>query len=285
MPNIGKCYAVEPGTAGGGGESVSRRSGQETAKPEDEIKAALKEAGIDFDSLSDDIKKDVLKKYDAYTSVLHLEGDVKSTRITNYVKALQAHKIEIAMGDFDSKVFTEALNEVAKDPDNPTSDELEKAKAVALEKRQACELKIEDSNIATQCKTGTDEEYFGALKGRGEGYVDMYDTDNDGKISFTEFKTFEEKNGGMTLYADETAELQKCFDKMDRNNDHFIDANEMASHLYAVSRMHDKGGGPNTVSDITFGEWHDSQKFTSNSDVSARYDVISSQLYGVLEKD
>ncbi len=237
-----------------------------------------------FNNLSADMQKDVLNKCDAYKNVLKLEGTALNTRVENYVKALQAHQKELEMGKLSEKAFNDALKEVAADPNNPTDTELEQAKTLAQKKKQEYDIKIQDDNIETQRKTGTDEEYFGALRSRGESYLDMYDKNNDEVISFIEFKALEEKDSGEALTTEEEDMTREFFNRIDKDNNG-IDANEMASHLYAVSRMNDSSeqGAPNTVADITFGEWLDSQQILTNEKVATRYDNIYNQLYGVLK--
>ena len=289
MSNIGRCYVVEPGTTGGGGGNVPRRSGKETAKPEDEIKTALKDAGIDFDSLSDDIKKDVLKKYNTYTSVLHLEGDVKSTRITNYVKALQAHQTEEDMAA--TYAYARQKVEESVDADIASGAVAQDNRNAEVEKRLAALLQnvdsklpvIKDSDIAKQKVSGTDEQYMQSLVNRGEGYVDMYDTDNNGTISFEEFKALEEKDNGAALTPEDSAAAQEYFNRLDKNKDGSLDKNEMASHLYAASRLYDGSG--NSVEDITFKEWYGAQLLGQDQYIDRNYNYASDQLYGALKKD
>ena len=196
---------------------------------------------------------------------------------------MNAHKIELEMAEYEGNIFQEALNEVANNPESPTLEELEEAKILVAEKRINSELKIEDDDIEKQRLTGTDEEYYGAMRNRGIGYVDLYDTNGDEKVSLKEYKTFTEKEVGAQLDTEQEKMAEKLFNKIDHNSDNYITANEMASHLYAVSRMDDVDGGPNTVSDITFAEWHDSNKILEREDVSGRYDAIYKQLYNVLE--
>ena len=241
----------------------------------------------EFGKLPDDMQKDILTKYDAFKNVLKLEGDNLSARVKTYVEALQAHKIELEMGEYSGKLFENALKEVAANPESPTTEELEKAKELAIKNKRECSIKIENSNIEEQRKTGTDEEYYGALKDRGQGYVDMYDDKEnpDEAIDFSEFKALEEKDLGRTLSENEVAKTQEFFNKIDKDKNGKLDANEMASHLYAVSRMHDTGQGPNTVSDITFQEWIDSQQILDDSQVEERYRNIYNQLYGVLKPE
>lgn len=289
MSNIGRCYAVEPGTTGGGGGNVSRRSGKETAKPEDEIKTALKDAGIDFDSLSDDIKKDVLKKYNNYTSVLHLDDDVKSTRITNYVKALLAHQTEEDMAA--TYAYARQKVEESVDADIASGAVAQDNRNAEVEKRLAALLQnvdsklpvIKDSDIAKQKVSGTDEQYMQSLVNRGEGYVDMYDTDNNGTISFEEFKALEEQDNGAALTPEDSAAAQEYFNRLDKNKDGSLDKNEMASHLYATSRLYDGSG--NSVEDITFKEWYGAQLLGQDQYIDRNYNYASDQLYGVLKKD
>ena len=101
------------------------------------------------------------------------------------------------------------------------------------------------------------------------------------KISFEEFKALEEKDFGKALTKQEIENTRKFFNRIDRDNNG-IDANEMASHLYTISRMNDDSS-TNTASDITFGEWNDSRMILKNETVSERYNSIYNQLYGVLK--
>lgn len=264
-------------------EEVEEKKPQDPAKMQGEIEDILGKE--EFGKLPDDMQKDILTKYDAFKNVLKLEGDNLSARVKTYVEALQAHKIELEMGEYSGKLFENALKEVAANPESPTTEELEKAKELAIKNKRECSIKIENSNIEEQRKTGTDEEYYGALKDRGQGYVDMYDKNNDEVIEFNEFKALEEKDSGRTLSENEVAKTQEFFNKIDKDKNGKLDANEMASHLYAVSRMHDTGQGPNTVSDITFQEWIDSQQILDDSQVEERYRNIYNQLYGVLKPE
>lgn len=285
-------FGEDYSTSAGGGSKRTVITGSEKSEketPEDNFEQYRENVesilGKDeFNKLSADMQKDILSKYSAYKNVLKLDDTEATPRLKNYVKALQAHQKELEMGAFNENLFNEALAEVAKDPNNPTDAELEEAKALTLKKKQECEIKIEDSNIETQRQSGTDEEYYGALNDRGQGYVDMYDKNNDGVISFDEFKALEEKDLGSALSTDEVEATRAFFNRIDKDNDG-IEAHEMASHLYAVSRMNDKSeqGAPNTVADITIGEWLDSQQILTNKNVSTRYDNIYNQLYGVLK--
>ena len=264
-------------------EDVEEKKPLDPAKMQEEIEDILGKE--EFGKLPDDMQKDILTKYDAFKNILKLEGDNLSARVKTYVEALQAHKIELEMGEYSGKLFENALKEVAANPESPTVEELEKAKELALKNKRECSIKIENSNIEEQRKTGTDEEYFGALKGRGQGYVDMYDKNNDEAIDFNEFKALEEKDLGSTLSDNEVAQTQEFFNKIDNDKNGKLDADEMASHLYAVSRMHDIGQGSNTVSDITFQEWIDSQQILDDSQVEERYHNIYNQLYSALKPE
>lgn len=282
--------AADPNFSGGvSGTYTNRTEEVEEKKPLDPAKMQEEVEDIlgkeEFSKLPKDMQKDILTKYDAFKNVLNLDGDKLSARVKTYVEALQSHKIELEMGEYNGELFENALKEVAANPESPTTEELEKAKELALKNKRECSIKIENSNIEEQRKTGTDEEYFGALKDRGQGYVDMYDKNNDEAIDFNEFKALEEKDSGSTLSEEEKALTQEFFNKIDKDKNGKLDANEMASHLYAVSRMHDTGQGPNTVSDITFQEWIDSQQILDDSQVEERYRNIYNQLYGVLKPE
>ena len=262
-------------------KTVEDKKTEDSANVQKEVENILGKE--DFNKLPKDMQDDILNKFTAYKNVLNLEGEALSDRVKNYVKALQAHETEVEMGDFNKELFENALKEVAKNPEEPTAEEIQQAQALVRKNKQECDIKIEDANIEEQRKNGTDEEYFGAMKDRGVGYVDMYDKNNDEAIDFNEFKALEEKDLGSTLNEEEKALTQEIFNKIDKDKNGKLDANEMASHLYAVSRMHDTGQGPNTVSDITFQEWVDSQQILEDKDVADRYNVLYNQLYGVLK--
>lgn len=265
-------------------ENDDLKEEEEDQTKEEISKKVIEALGEDyFNGLPDDMKEDILNKSETYINILKLDGDAFSDRLKTYVKALNAHKIELKMAEYEGNIFQEALNEVAKNPEFPTSEELEKAIRLVAEKRINSELKIEDDDIEKQRLTGTDEEYYGAMRNRGIGYVDLYDTNGDEKVSLKEYKTFTEKEVGAQLDTEQEKMAEKLFNKIDHNSDNYITANEMASHLYAVSRMDDADGGPNTVSDITFAEWHDSNKILEGGDVSVRYDAIYKQLHNVLK--
>ena len=172
-----------------------------------------------FNKLPEDIKEDLLKKSEAYINILKLDGDDLSDRLKTYVKALNAHKIELLMAEYEGNIFQEALNEVAENPEFPTSEELEKAKILVAEKRINSELKIEDDDIEKQRLTGTDDEYYGAMRNRGIGYVDLYDTNGDEKVSLKEYKTFTEKEVGAQLDTEQEKMAEKLFNKIDHNSD------------------------------------------------------------------
>lgn len=256
---------------------------EEDLTKEEISKKVIEALGEDyFNELPEDMKEDILNKSETYINILKLDGEALSNRLKTYVKALNAHKIELEMAEYEGNIFQEALNEVAKNPEFPTSEELEEAKKLVAEKRMNSELKIIDDDIEDKILTGTDEEYFGAMRSRGVGYVDLYDINGDEKVSLKEYKTFTEKEVGAQLDTEQEKMAENLFNKIDHNSDNYITANEMASHLYAISRMHDTNNGPNTVSDITFAEWHDSGKILEREDVGGRYDAIYNQLYDVL---
>ena len=265
---------------------VEESKESEEEKPIDTTKLQEEVEGIlgkeNFNKLSADLQKDILNKYNAYQNVLKLEGEPLSNRLKNYVKALKAHQVELKMGAYNEKLFEETLKEVAVNPENPTEEELEQVKTKVLQKKQECDIKIEDSDIETQALQNDQnfEKHLLAVKARGQGYVDMYDKNNNGVISFEEFKALEELDSVNVLSPEETEATRIFFNRIDKDNDG-IEAHEMASHLYAMSRMHDKSeeGAPNSANDITFGEWLDSQQILNNENVSTRYNSIYNMLY------
>ena len=67
---------------------------------------------------------------------------------------------------------------------------------------------------------------------------------------------------------------------MDKNHDTYIDAKEMASHLYAMSRISDSN--KDTSNDISFVEW----SWAQNQDFAERMSNYGDVLYnGIKDMD
>ncbi len=192
-----------------------------------------------------EIMKDLVSKYDLYKSCHDWDEDKIADRLNLYLKALEAHKTELKYGEI-----------AQMDDKEKAVQEMAKYNIVDEDIQGAMKNKKPDGTV------NVTDGYLNALKNRGVGYLDLYDTNGDEKISFDEFCALEAKDSGITvLGAEEKAISQEYFNMMDKSGDGNLDANEMASHLFAVSRLYDgEDGQPkNSADDIRFMEWYGAQ--------------------------
>lgn len=236
---------------------------QETADDiEKNVKNLLGESF--FNNLSDDYKKNVLKKYETIkTFSLNNNKKISDTelarRLTNYINALEANAKEQKMGEY-------VIN--GGDAFSYNGDS------------------IVDQNIKQQKATGTDEEYFRSILDRGNGTVQLYDTDGDNRVSLNEFiegEAADWKNlTGEELTQEMRAETEKYFNKMDRDNERgFLNSIELGCHEYARATLGDTNANSNE--ELTFTEWYLGSTVGTNVEITARYDYASNQIYNVLK--
>lgn len=207
---------------------------------------------------------DLVSKYDLYKSC-HADWDEDkiADRLYLYLKALEAHKTELEYG------------KIAQMDDNEAVQKMKEYNIVDEDIKGAMEKKNQDGTVMIT------DEYLNALKNRGVGYLDLYDTNGDEKISFKEFCALEAKDSGVSeLGADEKAASQKYFNMMDKSGDGNLDANEMASHLFAVSRLYDgEDGQPkNSADDIRYMEWYGAQNPELSEYLSKASDILYEKL-------
>ena len=227
----------------------------------------IKQHRTDFDGTNEYIN-DLVSKYDLYTT-FHSDWDENqiADRLNMYLKALEAHTTELKYGEISQQQGLEAIEGMKK-------------------------YNIVDDDIVTANEGSVTPEYIDAMLARGTGYLDLYDSDGDGTISFAEFIALEAKDAGRILTPDEIAETGNYFRMMNKDNPNetdinkiFIDAKEMASHRYAMSRLYDfdsfanKKG--NTENDITFAEWYGAQ--SQHKNVRQQLSGIADSLYKELK--
>ncbi len=214
----------------------------------------------------------MVSKYDLYTSC-HPGWTEKqiAERLNLYLKALEAHKTELEY----YQISNEPNGELAVQRMADTiidDDEIKRG--------------IQMNNTDTQ---NVSSEYIKALIDRGQGYLDLYDTNGDDKISFEEFVALEEKDAGRELTNDEITATEEYFKMMNKDNTQetninkiFLDVKEMASHRFAMSRLYDgeKNCPTNSANDITFMEWFGAQ----DHQLSSRLGNISDLLYKEISK-
>lgn len=239
-------------------EVIQNETAVENENANEEVennKELLKENVIDaigeekFNKFSPELQNDILNKFDAYKSILKLSDGESARRITNYVKALESREAQKEMGEY--------LEEALETEENEGLDN--------------CPIVDTDTDIAEQKVNGSDSEFIQSLINRGEGYVDMYDTNNDEKVDLKEFTDLEAKDSGKPLTAEDKARTEAYFNTIS-GGDGVIDAKDFASHLAAVARLYD-GKDKSSVEDITYKEWFGAQMIGSDDNITHNYNV------------
>ena len=116
------------------GNETPENATNDIAKLQEEVEDIL--GKDEFAKLPLDMQRDVLNKYDAFQKVLKLEGDDLSDRVKGYVKALQAHQVELEMSAYNETLFKETLQVVAVNPEIPTEAELNEVLKLVQEKKK-----------------------------------------------------------------------------------------------------------------------------------------------------
>ena len=100
-------------------------------------------------------------------------------------------------------------------------------------------------------EAGSQEQFNNAYLQYAREQIETYDTNNDGVVQFEEFEKEEKENAGE-LY-DELS-TKAIFNTIDQNGDDKIDTTEMASLIWATSKINDtetsKSAGDITASEI-----------------------------------
>ncbi|MBQ7763925.1 EF-hand domain-containing protein [bacterium] len=300
---------------------------EEPETPENAVKSLIGETA--FDNLNDNFKTEVLKKYSTITDYaqnnnIEISDAEMARRLNNYITALKAHEQELRMGEYQLNLLSTEENEGQAGLDN-------------------CPEIILDEGIKTG-KAGSDKEYYQAFLDRGEGYVQLYDTNGDGVVTQEEFLSLEEQDGGAVEETEESKEAFKLIagddekitleeylsnlksqlgrdlkeDEISRNTNEFniiagtdnemtyeeymssekaiaenyfniiagdkeITAEEMGTHLAAVSRLYD-GDEKTTGEDITFKEWYGAQLVGIDDNVTNTYNTWREKFVGYFDK-
>ena len=256
------------------GNSETATASQDTsAAEEEEIQVSEQEYKEDLNKLildynlnikeGDSHYDEVLKSYINHKTI-HKEwsDSAIADRLKYYIKALESHDTELHMGEY--------LNDAINGDEN------------LFDKLTNCDIKIVNDEIANTKSNPSSQKFIDSLLGRGSGYVDLYDTNDDQKISYNEFEKFEEKDSGQKLTNEEKTVTKEYFNRLDKNSDGYIDDKEMASHMYAVARLFD--GNKSTTEDITFKEWYAASAMIDDENVKRNYDYASDQLYNALKE-
>lgn len=210
------------------------------------VTTILSNAGVSTEGLDID---DITNKYISiceYYSANNIEKDARGLtaqdRIVNYVKALQTHNTEIQFAHLyetnaetsDLKIEITGVKEAVASFDGKTQESFNQA--------------MQKQNDAFH-QTATEQ-------------IELYDTDNDGKVSVRELIEQsikdEEKRLGRALTAEEkTIVQQEAVNRvalLDQNQDNDIDQNEMAAFVWATAKVNDTETSK-SANDITYNEW------------------------------
>lgn len=227
---------------------------------EEKVKTLLGETT--FNALSDEVKEEVLKKYSTITTYSKNNGiEVSDTemarRLNNFIKALDSHSKEMKMGEyFVNGGFADEYNGET----------------------------IVDENVRQQKATGTDEEYFQSLLDRGNGTVQLYDTNGDNVVSESEFLEKEASDWkqltGENVTDEMTSASKDYFNKIDKNKNGTLDSAELGTHEYARATLGDTD--KNTNDELTFKEWYLGSTVGTNEAITSRYNYASDQIYKYL---
>ena len=92
----------------------------------------------------------------------------------------------------------------------------------------------------TVCDTDNVKE---AYKKLGQGYVELFDANTDGKVDVHEFVEYESQVAkGTSDYEDAKEAATTMFAVIDTNNDNQLDAKELAAYNYLTATYNDEEG-------------------------------------------
>jgi hypothetical protein len=212
---------------------------------------------------------ELVSKYDLYKKVHADWSDNQiAERLNLYLKALEWHDKELELGEkFEEYMDTAVSNEDFAD------------------KMNNCDVVIVDKDIENVVRNDDKENYANVIKNRGQAYIELYDNGTcDGKIDFDEFCALEAKDIGQTELTDEQkAKAREYFDIVNKNGssgDEYIDADEMAAHYYAISRLFDNDNSTHTEAEITMKEFYNSTLIIESDKIKNAYTSRRNSYFG-----
>ena len=193
-------------------------------------------------------------------------------RLNLYLKALEWHDKELEIG----RKFDEYIDDVMNTdvPDGYLADKVNN-----------CSTVVEYKEIEEVIRNNDGANYFNVIKDRGEAYIELYDNITcDGKMDFDEFCAMEAKDIGQTeLTAEQKADARKYFDIINKNGssgDKYIDADEMAAHYYAISRLFDNEDSVHTEGTITMKEYYNQTRIIESDKIRGAYTSRRNSYFG-----
>ena len=217
-------------------ETALEQNSKYKDKTSEEVLSSIVEG---FSELSNDIKKDLIHKYETILDFAKQNGQTLSDekiqkRMTNYAKGLQYHQIE--------SNFADAWKNDAENSD----------------------LKMENKDVEGAVKNGDMEKFKQAFHDAAQQYIELHDNaQGDGYIDIKELAVMEEKELGRKLTKEEQKiVIEEAINRiavLDQNGDNKLDEDEIAAYLWAMSKVNDGENGK-TAQDITYEEWKTSQE-------------------------
>lgn len=235
-----------------------------------------------FNSLSDDLKEDVVQKYENLRAFrTDLSNEELKTRLEIYIKATQAGEQREAVKAFVTETLKNAgitdyenmLDEIIEHNNlielyDPSSTEQEKS---TLKERivnfvRGNNYLAAERALAAGCAEGAEaaEDYTISSNNEtirndyttlSESVVEAYDTIvTDKKITLDEFIAYQTAIAGVELDDESLAIVGTEFDMIDADNDGYIDANEMKIELHNTATIND-ANDTNTAQSITQEEY------------------------------
>lgn len=226
-------------------EEVKETPEQSSTEIEKEVKDILAKNNI---TVSDSNLQAIIKKYPTMKTI-QTGGLSVEQRVINYAKGLEG---------------SQRFENIATGAVNNTSN---------LET-------IQLDSVKQAMDKGSQTDFNNAYLQYAQEQIEVYDTDNDGQISYEEFSAEEKANAG-DLYNENGTKA--VFNTIDQNNDNSIDKTEMASMIWAISKIND-GNDKKSANDITPDEIETVTNALSTIGLEADLDNIpEEELEGIAE--
>ena len=221
-----------------------------------------------FNSLDDERKADILKKYSTITTYATNNGiaisDAEMTRRLNaYIKALEAHEQELKFGEHFIK----------------NGDKADfSGNSIVYE-----EIATEKSK-----EKGNDEDYYKTILNRGIGTVQLYDTNGDNQVSREEFLAKEKADWKKLTGEDITSKMEDAttalFNRINKDNDtEYLSNAELGAFEYARATTGDVS--TNSNQELTYEEWLlSSLGINAGGQITTDFVRAQNQIYNILEE-
>ncbi len=251
---------IEEGQNTKAAENIKDNSSNDRANDNEKtVKDILNKNGI---TVSENTLQRIINKYPTMVAI-PLSNLTVEERVINLAKGLEGQKefelisttsLDDEMKEFKNELFTSGINENTIPTLLKSGEITEEEAEFYLQVLSYREGETVEPIILQEVQDAKSENNLDKFKSAylqyGREQCEVYDSNNDGKIDFNEFKTVESDNA-EELY-NELA-TKAVFDTLDINNDNFIDSQEMASLVWSASVINDTNDNK-TQGDITVDE-------------------------------